>query len=468
MDGPTKVLLIKPYTNVRPAIIDVPIGPLYLLSFLRHHLASAVETKFVDLRLSRHRRAELVRVLTDFSPQVVGISLLTFNREFLDTYLPVIRAHAPGALVMVGGPYATYHYADILDRHQEVDVAVLGEGEQVFLNLVRTVIEGTDVQTVRGIAYRTSVGVACNEKEPYIEDLDAIPFPDYSAIDIRRYWGNHPEMNGVLAKKAYTHIISSRACPYHCIYCHNIFGKKVRKRSPGNFVAEIELLYHHYGVREFHIIDDIFNIDRPRMHDILRRIMASGMKIKIAFPNGLRGDLLTHEDIDLLQAAGAYIITLAIETASARMQKIIRKNLDIPKVMDNIDYAASRGLIVKGYFMIGFPGETVEEIKQTIDLAVKSKLNLAQFFTVIPFEGTELAKLARTLYPEVGREVATHYLPARSFYQEATGYNLNRLQKIAYLRFYGSFRTVRTFLKIPRKLHRIRRWVVFAFDVFRA
>ncbi|MDY6832544.1 MAG: radical SAM protein [Thermodesulfobacteriota bacterium] len=468
MDGPTRVLLIKPYTNVRPAIIDVPIGPLYLLSYLRHYLAGAVDTKFIDLRLSRHRRAGLVSVLTGFSPQVVGISLLTFNRAFLDTYLPVIRAHAPGALIVVGGPYATYHYADILDRHREVDVAVIGEGERVFFNLVRTVIEEGDVQSVKGIACRGADAVVCNEREPYIEDLDAIPFPDYDAIDIRRYWGNHPEMNGVLAKKAYTHIISSRACPYHCVYCHNIFGKKVRKRSPENFVAEIERLYHRYGVREFQIIDDIFNIDRPRMHDILRRIMASGMKIKIAFPNGLRGDLLTHEDIDLLQAAGAYMITLAIETASTRMQKIIRKHLDISRVMDNIAYAADRGLIVKGYFMIGFPGETVEEMKQTIDLAVKSKLDLAHFFTVIPFEGTELAEMARALYPDVGREVATHYLPARPFYQEATGYNLNRLQKTAYLRFYVSFRTVRTFLKMPRKLHRLQRWAAFALDVFRA
>ncbi|MFZ5565345.1 MAG: B12-binding domain-containing radical SAM protein, partial [Thermodesulfobacteriota bacterium] len=240
------------------------------------------------------------------------------------------------------------------------------------------------------------------------------------------------------------------------------------KRSPENFVAEISLLYHRYGVREFHIIDDIFNIDRPRMHDILRRIIDGGMKIKIAFPNGLRGDLLTHEDIDLLAAAGAYMITLAIETASPRMQKVIRKNLDIPKVMDNIAYAAGRGLIVKGYFMIGFPGETVEEMKQTIDLAVRSRLDLAHFFTVIPFEGTELAQMARDLYPGVSREIATHYLPARPFYQEATGYNLNRLQKIAYIRFYASFRTVRTFFKIPRKLHRLWRWAAFALDVFRA
>jgi len=465
-----RILFVKPPTDVRPAIIDVPLGPLYLSSFLKKYCRLPVVTDLVDLRLCRRpdRESALAGRIRIFSPHIIGISLLTANRGFLDHYLPVMRRHAPGALIVVGGPHATYHYSDLLARHKDIDCAVIGEGERAFLNLVEAMADGRDISCVRGVAYRKDGEVACNEREPYIEDLDSIPFPDYGIIDIAGYWGSHPEMNGVLAEKTYTHVISSRACPYRCIYCHDIFGKKVRKRSVDNFVAEIAMLYNRYGVREFHIVDDIFNIDRKRMYAILDAIMASGMNIKIAFPNGVRGDLLTRDDILMLKRAGAYMITVAIETASRRMQKIIRKNLDIEKVMENIGHAADLGLIVKGYFMIGFPGETVREMKETIALAVRSRLDLAHFFTVIPFEGTELARLASDTYPGIMSEVATHYLPEKPFYQEATGYNLNRLQKFAYFRFYTPVRILRTFYKIPRKMHRIRRWASFAIDVLRA
>ena len=463
-----RVLFIKPPdSDVNVLSLDVPLGILYLSASLKADFGDRVATDIIDLRLEKTVTPPLSDKLQTFAPHLVGISLLAFNHLFVKRYIKLIKQLAPEAKIVIGGPDATYSYKDFLNAYPEIDMAVLGEGERVFSNLAKVLMAGGDVGVVRGIAFRSAGGLTVTEQEDFIQDLNGLPFPDYGLIEFERYWGEslHSQMNGVLAHKQYTHIISSRACPFNCIYCHNIFGKKVRKRSPENFVNEIQWLYETYGVREFHIVDDIFNVDRTRMHTILNMIIDRGLKIKIAFPNALRADMLEHEDLALLKKAGAYMVTFAIETASPRLQKIIHKNLNIDKVTDNINYAVSIGLIVKGFFMLGFPGETPEEIRQTIRFAVKSKLHLAHFFTVTPFPGTALRKLAKETYPEWKDEALYHYWPDKPFYQQATGYNLNRVQKMAYLRFYVSPRMIRTFHKMPLKLLRLKKWSIFAMEV---
>jgi len=462
------VLFIKPPDfNVNARTLDVPLGILYLSACLRKEFPGRVETDIIDLRLEKTVISPLRQKIKEISPHLIGISLLAFNQLFVKRYAALIRELAPKAKIVIGGPGGTYSFRKLLKQHPEIDVAVLGEGEESFSRLVGCLMAGGDMDSVKGIAFRDETGIAVNDRQGYIEDLDRLPFPDYELIPFERYWGEkpHAQMNGVLADKKYTHIISSRACPFNCIYCHNIFGKKLRKRSPENFVDEIQWLHDTYGVREFHIVDDVFNFDKQRMHTILKLITDRGLDIKLAFPNALRADMLEFEDLALLKKAGAYMVTFAIETASPRIQKLIRKNLNIEKVSENITYASSLGLIVKGFFMLGFPGETPEEIHQTIDFAVKSRLDLAHFFTVTPFPGTALRQLARETYPEWEDEALYHYWPDKPFYQQATGYNLNRMQKLAYLRFYGSTRVIKTFFKTPRKLQRLKKWGIFALEV---
>jgi radical SAM superfamily enzyme YgiQ (UPF0313 family) len=279
-----------------------------------------------------------------------------------------------------------------------------------------------------------------------------MPYADYELAGIENYWGYHTQMNFLLADIKYVPIMSSRACPYGCAYCHNIFGKTVRRRSPEHFVGEMKMLYDKYGVREFHIVDDIFNLDRPRMHEILRMIIDSGMKLKIAFPNALRGDIMTEEDLLLLKEAGAYMITLSIESASPRIQSIINKNLKIDRVIENINFANRIGLLTKGYFMLGFPSETVDEINQTIDLAVGSTLDMAAFFAVTPFYGTDLYKMATSEWPGVMRDNYGGYYE-KSYYEMATGVNLRKIQKSAYARFYSARRLATLFRKTPIKYY---------------
>ncbi len=447
-----KLLFIKPDHDIINQLLDVPLGILYLSSYLKKNLNQKIDIHFLDLRLVKNKNEALVSKLKEYSPDIIGISLLAFEKSCLPDLVNIIHEHSPDSKIVMGGPYPTYYYEEILTKDY-ADLVIIGEGEQVLLNLVDCWIEGRDIRDIKGIAYNDAGSVICNDKEAFIEDLDSIPFPDYTLIDIKSYWGYHKHMNGILAAKTYTHIMSSRACPYKCIFCHNMFGKKLRKRSPENFVDEIVMLHDQYGVKEFHIVDDAFNVDRKRMHEILNRIIEKGLKIKIAFPNALKGDLLTQEDILLLKNAGTYMITFAIETASERIQKQIRKNLDIQKIVQNIEFASKIGLVTKGYFMLGFPGESISELKSTVDLAINSKLDLAAFWAVVPFEKTDLRSLAEDLYSDFDFSAieVDDYFCKKSFYEQVTGFNLNLFHISANLSFFSLKRLVKLFLKVERK-----------------
>jgi radical SAM superfamily enzyme YgiQ (UPF0313 family) len=223
-------------------------------------------------------------------------------------------------------------------------------------------------------------------------------------------------------------------------------------------------LYNDYGIREFHIMDDIFNIDRQRMYAILNLIIDSGMKIKLTFPNGLRADLLNEEDLKLLKRAGTYMMTVAIESASQRVQKMINKHLDIGKAMRNIEFASKIGIITRGTFILGFPGESVQEIKQTLAAAMKSKLDMAAFFSAVPFPNTELAFVAKKMYPDLGCKAKWYMWDPEPLYQKATGFNLKRTQNFAYFKFYFPFRIIRTFLKAPKKIYMLM-WPVWGAQI---
>ena len=466
MKSKIKILFIKSYAYTPNQSFDVPLGVLYLSGYLKKHLKNDVSTALIDLRIHKDTKQALKTSLTDFKPDIIGISTLAFEHQFLIDHIGFIRQYAPNAQILIGGPYATSNYSKALYEN-DIDYAVIGEGEAVLLNFIKAFPEQGKIRRIKGIAFKENGNVKCNEKEDYIENLDTIPMPDYSLVDFRDYWKNRFQFNGILARKKHTSVISSRACPYRCIYCHDIFGKRFRTRSARHFVDEIKVLYHTHGIQEFHIIDDVFNLNRERMHEILNLIVNSDMQLKIAFPNGVRGDILEKEDILLLKQAGTYMITFAIETGSERVQTLIKKNINIPKILDNINYAHQIGLITRGFFMLGFPDETIDEMKLTVKTAVDSKLNMASFFIVVPFKNTELYDIARNKLSNTNEEFLSAYISSESFYEKVTGYNVSRLQKFAYLRFYSPIRLLKLFMIIPKKGHQVTKWMSFAYNLLR-
>jgi radical SAM superfamily enzyme YgiQ (UPF0313 family) len=159
-------------------------------------------------------------------------------------------------------------------------------------------------------------------------------------------------------------------------------------------------LQKRLNIRDFEFLDDIFNLNKKRIADLAEIIHHRGIKTKLVFPNGVRTDIFSKEEIDLLVDMGMYYASFALESGSPRIQKVIRKNLDINKYIENVNYAASLGVVSNGFAMMGFPTETEQDLQMTIDVTCRSKLHSISYFTTTPFPSTEMYRLAEQKFPE--------------------------------------------------------------------
>jgi amino acid adenylation domain-containing protein len=202
-----------------------------------------------------------------------------------------------------------------------------------------------------------------------IKDVDSLPIPDRSLVDYKKY---HKYIASAMAKHTVS-ILSSRGCPFQCIYCNKIYTRYTA-RSADNIFTEINNCYNA-GIRRFAFIDDVFNLNEENATRLLNKLIKNKMDVQLFFSNGLRGDILTKEFIDLMVEAGTVTICLALESASPRIQKLIKKNLNLEKFRDSVHYITRKypHIILEMELMHGFPTETEEEAMETLDFLMDIK-----------------------------------------------------------------------------------------------
>jgi len=433
-----RIMLIKSGKRFSRMGFGQPLGLLYLISVLRERFPGKYEIDFVEQALYDLNTEDLKARFKKFDPQVVGFSALSAEAGEMEDAAKAFKEINPKVITVLGGPHASVFF-DWALKSGSIDYVVMNEGERTFPELLEALEQGKPVEQVKGLVFMREGNMIQTPAQEFIEDLDSIPFPAWDMIDFKRY-SVQITMNGYCHSTPWAMIFTTRACPFKCAYCHGIFGKKVRKRSVENVLKEIELLTGKYGVKELHIVDDIFNIDIPRAKQICDEIIRRGIKVKIAFPNGLRADIMDRELIQKLKAAGCYVITYAIETASPRLQKLIHKNLDLEKAKQAIEWTYNEGIIPQAFIMLGFPTETLEEIKMTIDWTLNTKLLRCWFFTVVVYPRTELLEIAKKAYPDFDFSnydwFDLRYWSETPFYSRVTPYDGFKIQRNAYRRFF--------------------------------
>jgi anaerobic magnesium-protoporphyrin IX monomethyl ester cyclase len=407
----------------------------------------------LDMKVEDWTPARCCDELERLRPDVVGLSAMTYEAGCMHEVAREIKRRLPDVVVVCGGPHPSVADEDVM-RDPAVDFVVRGEGELTFADVLDGIESGRgDWSECAGINWRREDGTAVrNADRPPPQDLSALPFPAWDLIDHAKY---HlvPRGGVIYAHKEFATMFSSRACPWRCTYCHNSYGKTFRERTAEHVLAEIDLLVKQHGVKELVFMDDIFNFKPERAKQIARGLIARDYKLALTFPNGFRGDILDEELVLLLKQAGMYRCMVAVESASPRIQKVMKKNLKIDKVRRIVDFIAAQGIMVHGAFMLGFPSETEEEMRATIDWAASSSFHTAAFFRVIPFKGTELF----TQVEHAGFSLPTDWSAYEPY---ETDINLStvpermifKLRKQAYRRFYWNpARMFRIFKLIPNK-----------------
>lgn len=376
-----RIVLARP--NYDSHIITPPLGLGYLASYLKKR---GMEATIIDgLRDNLTTEALLKRILAE-KPHAVGITCLTaFYRQAVMLSRLLKQRHLR---VIFGGVHPTFLPYDTL-RDSGADYVIRGEGEIALSRLVEGDFE---CDGIPGVYSREDLecGTAPDEKAPRPENLDELPFPDWEQIDPNTY---PVAPHGAVVKNYPIGVITStRGCPCQCTFCASpgFYDRKIRFRSPGNVVKEIEYLVERFGVREIHFEDDNLTLRRGHVEGICHRIRDSGIKISWACPNGIRADTVDENLIRLMKKSGCYSVAYGIESASPRILKNIKKHEGIETIEKAIHLARKAGVSCQGFFVFGLPGETSETIEETIRFAQKSKLTRAQFLILDVIPGSEL------------------------------------------------------------------------------
>jgi len=422
-----------------------PLGLLYLVSALRERFGAEVQLDFVDMKAQQLDSSWLARNLDRLRPDVLAVSALNCEAHAAHEAASLAKRWKPEVLTVLGGPYPHKRDEEILQK-TDFDWTFSGPADRSFPDALERFLDGGELgDDIPGFSYKTGDSLHISTRQDSISDLDSLPHPAWDLIDFDLY-ARLPNQMNMLKGRRYAPIFTSRGCPYKCNYCHDIFSKRFYHRSADHVLEEIEMLYEQYGVDEFEIVDDIFNLHKPRLKQIMSEAERRwGGRIHFCFPNGVRGDILDESVIDALKAGGTYALTIAIETVTPRLQDLVEKYLQIDKAGAMIDAADRRGMVVQGFFMLGFPTESVREMNDTVDFALRSRLTLAHFFNVIPQPATPLYPLAMQESPRAlaetdraqeGESGGVTARSAETWYQRAYGFPLGSFTRRSHMRFY--------------------------------
>lgn len=438
---PFTALFIKPYVHLPVKTLGPPLGILTLISCLRERFGNTVNAVFWDMVLEMAPADALTQQLERHQPDVIAISSLNVEANVSYELIKRAKAWSSKVLCILGGPLALRQSKLVFDE-SEADWVFEGAADRTLpIALARHFSDvplGTDLP---GFSYRNADVKHITTKQDLLTDLDEIPLPAWDLIDFERYASaDRPRIITNVDERRYAYLFTSRGCPYLCNYCHDVFTKKFIYRSVDNVIAEMRLLYDEYQVREFHFVDDIFNLHKPRVIELMHRIRDEFDGVYLAYPNGLRADILDAQVIKAMVDAGTYHASISIETVTPRLQEQVEKHLDIEKAQWAIEEFGRYGVVVHGAFMVGFPGETVKEINQTINYAMKSSLSHAFFFAVVPQPQTPIFEKAllesRDVTLKAAKAERGKGYDESAWYQKAYGYNLQRRIFFAFLQFY--------------------------------
>ena len=450
-----RILLIRPPSENISSVL--PLGLMYLGSALKK---KNCKIKILDLRLKKNAYSCLNETIKKFKPDIVGIGLLTVESKSAHQIVKDVKAIDPDLMVIFGGPHCEAE-PDLILKDNNIDILVIGEGENTVCELIDVFKYNGLLDKVNGIAYRDNGKTIKNRPREPIEDLNSLKL-DYDLINVEDYFHFSSSHDYLPSSKRFLPIFTSRGCPFECVYCHNIFGKKIRYMSAERVFTEIEFLYKKYNVEEFHFLDDSFNIDINRAKRIFDLICDSGMNVGITFPNGIRTDFIDEELIHKMKKAGVYRVALGIESASERIIKMINKKSDINEIKVVTKKLNSSKISTGGFFMLGFPTETREEISNTINFACSLDLTTAIFSFVIPNPGTKLWEKIhnndRNLDPD----------DFENFNAQSVNFNrscvsskeLRKLQRMAYRKFYLTpWRIWKIYVLSPDKIMTIKKFI---------
>ena len=385
-----KILFVVP-----PQSKEYPEYPHTGIGYLSEYLTKReVQNKVIDMRLGHH--IDYVSEEAEkFKPDFIGVTMVTAGRN--EGYKVINLLKSKGYSIVIGGPHISMLKSKVLEECN-ADFAIKCEGEKPLFEL----ISGKKLEDIKNLIYRKGGKIIENPDRPFIQNLNALPWPKHEMTELQKYRGG-----GVS-------IVTSRGCPYRCVYCSASLGmgKGYRARSPKNVIAEIKY-WNDKGSKYFHIVDDNFTLDKARVIKLCDFIQKNNIKATFAC-DGVRADRVDYEVLKRMKESGFKYLSFGVEGGNNKVLKAIKKGETIEQIEKAIKDSIELGFQVYLFFLVGSPKETVKDVEDSIKLALKYPIAGANFYNLVPFPGTELFDYVKKkgnflIKPEVYLRDAPYY-----------------------------------------------------------
>ena len=355
-----------------------PLGLLYLAGYLEKYSTHKLE--IIDAQVEQYTYEQLENALTASTPDVVCLTLLTFTVLDVLKTIAIVKEINPKTVVIVGGTHAQI-YPEQTIAYPNIDFVILGEGEPVLLKLIEELDSGNKNLNFPGLVYKVGEKIINTGVPPYLDDLDALPFPARHLTPYQKYYSVISEVTPV------TTMFTSRGCPFQCNFCDRPnMGKQFRYRSAQNVVDEMELC-EKMGIREILIYDDTFTVHKQRAIDICAEYLKRGLTVR--WDIRARVDTVTAEMLDKFKQANCTRIHYGVEAGTDRVLKVLNKGITLDQVRKAFQLTKQKKISTLAYFMLGNPTESYEDVLESINFACKLPSDYTQFTIFTPFPATK-------------------------------------------------------------------------------
>jgi len=404
-----KVLLINPPSthmegSAKPTIYT-PIGILSIAAMLEQagHEVVVYDSK-ANYNVERKgnylylgdSEATIRSKIKQVKPNVIGISnpFTVYLKNAL-AVAKICKELYKDVPVVIGGPHAAIAPGDFF-KDGNVDIVVMGEGEYTVLDFFKHLEGKMDLKDIKGIAYKDDGKVQVNPAREFIQEMDDLPLPAYHLVDMEKYFKGLFAPRSEYVRRAIS-MITSRGCPYNCIFCSIALhmGKKWRSNSPEYIMRHVKLLIDKYRIKLIHFEDDNFTLNKVRFEEIIDNIIENKIKIKWDTPNGVRADSFNKKLLIKSRLSGCQYLVLAIESGNQKiLDDVVGKKLKLERVEEVARIAKEVGINLEAFYVVGLPGETLENMRETFEYAK----NLYDEYGIFPMFNIASPQIGTRLY----------------------------------------------------------------------
>lgn len=412
-----KVLLINPpqtaYSDSTFVWAGLPLGLMYIaaildgaghdveiLDTLLHNCPPTPQGEAIQWGMPWEKiRAEVMQK----KPDLVGIgNPYTVQLQNAVNMARLVKEVNPKIPVIVGGPHVTVQAEEFLETTPSADIVVRGEGEYTMLELCRYYEAGESLDGIKGITYRKDGEVRVNPPRGFITNLDDLPYPAYHLVDMEHYLNPQGVRYRATRFRREVPLITSRGCPFNCVFCciHLHMGRRWRAHSAPYVINHIKHLLTKHKVEHIHFEDDNLTLNSSRFDEIINGVLAQKLKFLWDTPNGVRAEGLTMERLQKMKEVGCVHLWVGVESGDQWvLDNIIGKKLSLQDVLLVAQRCKQLGVKLSAFYVIGFPGETKENMERTVEFALRMRRQYGvsmDLFVATPSVGTQLYEICRS------------------------------------------------------------------------